>query len=170
MSITPPFKTPILATLYRLVGALVIVLGILVAGIVLQDAAKDTVTHFPVSFPPVPVAVADVLITCIIALPLFGMAQVIDDLRKAAYHAELTGSRLASEAYEIKKAMGLISDQLKTKTGKDADFPVLKRPSQAASVAPTISCPHCRQRILEAKLVSGMNTCMKCGQEFKVEL
>jgi hypothetical protein len=130
-------------------------------------------------------AIVVLLITFSIALPLLGIAQVVEYIGKTAFYAELASANLSSEAYEIKKALGKISDGLKTRSEKDEkseikdDFPKLKRPTHSprvpvAPVVPevpaTINCPHCSKTILESSLVNGMNVCPACEREFKVEI
>ena len=89
----------------------------------------------------------------------------------------------SSNSYDIKKALGKISDGLKTvaenqdkmmeakqagHTQKVAFKPIpLKAPGHAA---PSINCPLCNQVILESSLQNGKNTCPKCGRDFKVDL
>jgi len=181
MTITKTFKTPILTTIYRSIGWVVIVLGVICAIIILKDGTKNTVANSMMSFPPVSIAIIDLLITFAIALPLFGIAQVVEYIGKTAFYAELANSNLISEAVDVKKALGKVSDQLKKIADNQANAPTSPpppipttslKPKTSASkplIAPSIVCPHCRERILESNLVEGMNTCPKCSRDFKVE-
>jgi hypothetical protein len=183
MAIIKTFETPILTTIYRSIGWIVIVLGILVAIFILKDGAVNVSAKSMMSYPPFAVAIIDLLITFAIALPMFGIAQVVEYIGKTAFYAELANSNLTSEAGDIKKAIGKVSDQLKKMAdnqGQSIESKQAKRTEKAEFIPiplkapvysqPSINCPTCSQRILESNLVNGMNTCPKCSGDFKVEL
>ena len=107
------------------------------------------------------------IVTFLIALPIFSIAEFFLYIGKTAFHAELMSDNLIMDSNYFREAAAKVFNQLKDISDKQAKY-IAPSPLPVASISPTINCPHCNQRILQSALVNGMNVCPKCKSNFKV--
>lgn len=145
------FKTPILATIYNVSGCLVIVLGMLGSMISVFSGTSGSL--------PALTALGSIFI----ALPLFGIAQLISYIGKTAYYAEMINDSLTTSTYQTAKTLNEISHLLQAAGARDEANPSIPPPPVGAI------CPYCNAKIPSSQVQKGENTCPKCNNSFVAE-
>jgi len=142
------YTTPILVTISNLVGALIVV-----AGLIAMLGAP--VTHEPV------IGFYCLLASFIMALPMFGFAQVIGYFAKTAYHAQCIDEGVLVSMMpvlnQIQKTLSIIAGQIVT------------TPPSLPTPHTTVNCPHCDAEMAIQTVHRGVNTCVMCGKTFEME-
>ncbi|MDZ4199739.1 MAG: hypothetical protein U1E27_10710 [Kiritimatiellia bacterium] len=151
------FKEPILAAIYRLAGIIIVVVGILAAVAAIMGSAFGGGPEGILG------ALVALVVTLIIALPFFGIAQLFTYIGKTAFYAESISDSLTMSMHEINKSTQQISERLKSMVMRDV--------SRDAGPAPerTADCPLCGTSIPIRQLRKGSNSCPQCKQVFEVE-
>jgi hypothetical protein len=104
----------------------------------------------------------------ILALPFFGMAQVVEYMDKTAYYTKLISVNLETEAYETRKDLQKLVVQLNTIADNQAKLAVAAA-SPSPPAVPSVNCPYCSEPIPLGTLRKGVNACPKCGRNFNAE-
>jgi hypothetical protein len=95
----------------------------------------------------------------LIALPFFGIAQVITYFGRTAHHAESIDNSLKVSLYHMQKTITSISEQMATlpKTGASS--------TPLFSKEQVLNCPRCTAEIPAKSLIRGVNVCPECEQD-----
>lgn len=147
------FTKPILSTIYSIIGIFIVIIGAILAVLALIGSGLVGRAGGAVIF----------AVAVLIALPLFGIAQVITYFGKTAFYTESINDCLNSSMRNIKEDTKQISDRLKSMVMRD-----IKREAAPTSER-TIDCPLCGSGIPVGQLQKGSNTCPSCQQTFEAE-
>lgn len=166
-----PVERPLLATLYRTMGLIVVAAGTLgtiwalLAAVEAHGRADSIV-----------VLVSTFAGTCFSSLLLFGVAQIITYIgritvatEQTALHVLGTGSA-SSQGGKASMPPVPAAQPLPAHPQVEAVQPrVDKLVAEVDEQDPKVHCPHCNVRIRVATLRRGPNVCPGCYQEFEVE-
>jgi hypothetical protein len=145
------YATPILVTISNLVGALIVVMGCIamIGGLSLYGPTGG---------------IACLIVCLIMALPLFGFAQVIGYFARTAYHAQCIDENVLVSMMpvlsQIQKTLSIIAGQIVTTPPSLPSLPVSHT---------TVNCPHCDAEVAIQTVHRGVNTCVMCGKTFEME-
>ena len=157
------FKTPILSQIYNAIGWVIVVVGIIFAVFTLLGGAF--LIRTPLGGTGFLMSVVSVfvtlLVTAIIALPFFGIAQVITYFGRTAYHAQAIDEWLKQSLFQMQKTMTSISERVQEGQPPPAYSPPIQPPIQ------TVNCPYCSTAIPRKDVHKGSNICPACHKEFE---
>ena len=157
------FKKPILSQIYNAIGILTVVIGVILAVLSLIGALNAGLGPRGSGFYGLPLAIAPVIIlllTALIALPFFGIAQVITYFGRTAYHAQAIDEGLKQSLFQMQKTMTAISERVQVGQPPPAYSPQNQPPVQ------TVNCPYCNVAIPRQAVHKGSNTCPACHKDF----
>src|ERR1039457_7093216 len=104
------FKTPILSQIYNAIGWVIVAIGVITAAFTLLGGALMGISRdisgllgFSGVLMSVLATVIILLVTALIALPFFGIAQVITYFCHTAYHAQSMDEWLNKSLYQMQK-------------------------------------------------------------------
>ncbi len=147
------FKEPILASIYKVAGFIVLVIGLLGSLGTFLWGGSDAILP----------GITAIGITLIIALPLFGIAQLITYIGKTSYYSEMICNSLTTSTYQTAKSLGEILRRLQTTSVKDEPIAPIA-PSPVGAI-----CPYCNAQIPATKVRKGDNVCPECKNSFIAE-
>ncbi len=161
-----PVEKPLLATVYRTMGIVVVACGTL-ATIWAIGAAFE----MQGSIESIVLVISTFASTCLFSLLLFGIAQIITYIGRITVATEQTALRALGQSggtplASPPPATTPAAPSPARHTAQDAVQAVAK---QMEEVDPRVPCPHCNQKIRVAALKRGPNVCPGCYQEFEVE-
>jgi len=146
------FKEPILSSIYKVACFIVLVFGLLGSVLSLLLGSSGLLP-----------ALAGIGITLLLALPLFGIAQLISYIGKTAYYSELISNSLTTSTYQTSKTLSEILHRLQTPSARDeATSPT--PPSLVGAI-----CPYCNAKIPSSSVRKGENICPECKNSFIAE-
>lgn len=156
------FRSPILASMYRILG------GISALGAVLLVILVIVFYAIGGDFAAVPLGMSGSLIiagmSLLSSVVLFGIAQVIDLIARSAYHLGRIDTLIASQAAVHRQDSRPTAASIPTGYGTAKG----QRVTGIDSVA-TAACPSCMAELDVRTLRRGQNKCPSCGTTFTAE-
>jgi len=178
MNNSKTFKTPILSGIFKVVGGVVAIMGVCSAIIFFLVVALSGNGQPIMGIAAGYFSLIILIVTFLIALPLLGIAQVIEYIGKIAFFSEQIceyvdrdNQTILTDTYEIRKDLEKMAGQLKVISSNQAKYATSKTdPVPAPPPVPsTVNCPHCNDQLMLVNLHKGVNTCPKCKHNFNAE-